>query len=69
MEALLKNESVEEVFRQELGNALNRLFINELDSFLEYDRYDPPMVQFRGLQEWLLPEGRDLAECKTRQCL
>lgn len=41
MEALLKNESVEEVFRQELENALNQLFIIELDSFLDYDRYAP----------------------------
>lgn len=41
LEALLKNESIEEVFRQELENALNQLFIIELDAFLNYDKYDP----------------------------
>ena len=41
MEALLKNESIEEVFRQELETALNQLFVIELDSFLDYDRYAP----------------------------
>ena len=41
MEALLKNEPIEEVFRQELESAINRLLVIELDSFLNYDRYDP----------------------------
>ena len=41
MEALLKNESVDEVFRLELESAINQLMIIELDSFLNYDRYDP----------------------------
>ncbi len=41
IEALLKNESVNEVFRQELESALNQLFTIELDSFLNYGRYDP----------------------------
>jgi len=41
LEALLKNEPVEEVFRQELENALNQLFVIELDAFLNYDKYDP----------------------------
>lgn len=40
LEALLKNESIEEVFRQELEKALNELFIIELNSFLDYDKYD-----------------------------
>ena len=41
LEALLKNESIEEVFRQELENALDSLFTIELDAFLHYDKYDP----------------------------
>ena len=41
LEALLKNESVEEVFRQELENALNKLLTIELDAFLDYEKYDP----------------------------
>ena len=41
IEALLKKESIEEVFRQELETAINRLLVIELDSFLDYDRYDP----------------------------
>ena len=41
MEALLKNEPIEEVFREELESAINRLLVIELDSFLNYDRYDP----------------------------
>ena len=41
LNALLKNESVEEVFRQELETAINQLLITELDAFLQYDRYDP----------------------------
>ena len=41
IEALLKNESVNEVFRQELESALNQMFTIELDSFLNYGRYDP----------------------------
>lgn len=41
MEALLEKKSVDEVFRQELETAINKLMIIELDSFLNYDRYDP----------------------------
>ena len=41
LEALLKNDSIEEIFRQELENALNQLFVIELDAFLNYDKYDP----------------------------
>ena len=41
LNALLKNESIEEVFRQELETAINQLLITELDAFLQYDRYDP----------------------------
>jgi len=41
LEALLKNESIEEVFRSELEKALNELFLIELDAFLDYDKYDP----------------------------
>lgn len=41
LEALLKNDSIEEVFRQELENALNQLFVIELNAFLNYDKYDP----------------------------
>ena len=41
LEALLKNESVEEVFRAELEKALNKLFTIELDAFLDYEKYDP----------------------------
>lgn len=41
LSALLNNESVDEVFRQELENAVNQLLIIELDSFLNYDKYDP----------------------------
>lgn len=40
LEALLKNESVDEIFRQEFESALNRLFVIELDAFLDYEKYD-----------------------------
>ena len=41
LEALLKKESVEEVFRTELESALNKLLTIELDAFLDYEKYDP----------------------------
>lgn len=41
IEALQKSESITEIFRQELENAMNQLFTMELDAFLNYDRYDP----------------------------
>lgn len=40
LEALLKNESVDEIFRQELETTLNHLFTIELDAFLNYEKYD-----------------------------
>lgn len=40
MSALLKNESIDEVFRSELENAVNELLSTELTEFLNYDKYD-----------------------------
>lgn len=41
LSALLKNESVDEVFRVELENAINELLATELTAFLNYEKYDP----------------------------
>lgn len=39
-EALLKNQSVEEVMRKELEEAINELLKTELTIFLDYEKYD-----------------------------
>jgi len=41
LSALLKNESVDEVFRVELETAINELLATELTAFLNYEKYDP----------------------------
>jgi putative transposase len=41
LSALLKNESVDEVFRVELENAVNELLSTELTAHLNYKKYDP----------------------------
>jgi len=41
LSALLKNKSVDEVFRVELENAINELLATELTAFLNYEKYDP----------------------------
>ena len=40
MSALLNNESIDEVFRSELENAINSLLATELTAFLNYEKYD-----------------------------
>ena len=40
MSALLNNESIDEVFRSELENAINSLLSTELTAFLNYEKYD-----------------------------
>ena len=40
MNTLLKNESVEDFFRQQLENAINALLQCELSSFLGYEKHD-----------------------------
>lgn len=40
MSALLNNESIDEVFRSELENAVNEVLSTELTAFLNYERYD-----------------------------
>ena len=40
MSALLNNESVDEVFRQELEKAVNELLSAELTAFLDYEKYE-----------------------------
>lgn len=41
LSALLKNESIDEVFRIELETAINELLSTELTAFLSYEKYDP----------------------------
>lgn len=41
LSALLKNKSVEEIFRKELETAINELLAIELTTFLNYEKYDP----------------------------
>ncbi|SFG70026.1 Transposase, Mutator family, partial [Lachnospiraceae bacterium C7] len=40
MSALLNNESIDEVFRSELENAVNEVLSTELTAFLNYEKYD-----------------------------
>lgn len=40
MSALLNNESIDEVFRSELENAVNEVLSTELTAFLDYEKYD-----------------------------
>ena len=40
MSALLNNESIDEVFRSELENAINEVLSTELTAFLDYEKYD-----------------------------
>ena len=40
MSALLNNESIGEVFRYELENAVNEVLSTELTAFLNYEKYD-----------------------------
>ncbi len=40
MSALLNNESIDEVFRSELENAVNEVLSTDLTAFLKYDKYD-----------------------------
>ncbi len=40
LSALLNNESVDEVFRFELENAVNEVLNSELTAFLDYEKYD-----------------------------
>lgn len=41
MSALLNNESIDEIFRSELENAVNNVLSTELTAFLDYEKYDP----------------------------
>ena len=41
LSALLKEESVDEVFRSELETAVNELLTTELTAFLNYEKHDP----------------------------
>ena len=40
MSALLNNESIDEVFRSDLENAVNEVLSTELTAFLDYEKYD-----------------------------
>ncbi|SFL52614.1 Transposase, Mutator family [Lachnospiraceae bacterium KH1T2] len=40
MSTLLNNESIDEVFRSELENTVNKVLSTELTSFLDYKKYD-----------------------------
>jgi putative transposase len=39
LSTLLNNESVDEIFRQELESATNELLTTELTAFLNYEKY------------------------------